>query len=328
MSVEIFKCSCGEAFGTMDEFVDHENENAGHHLLWGGRVHGNCIDDNARPQSLTKPGQKHPFRASEAVSLPRVQCDGNHGGPPCSDPECWARDSAPVPGPSDTRTWLIAARAAWDQTLVGQNYALIEELRVSGYLAIVSACHWLAWSEQTEVAMLASIRHAIKKCEKLIGAEMDEETSHAIKTRINQVYGSHIVEQLDESIFRDGHLNENDPEFLRRLRYANVSRVPRFGHGDIHDDPETTGAWSPMKWGCAAAGEMGELCNLLKKYERQLPSDPKSDELISSIAEEIADVIIYLDLLAELFGFDLPRVIAQKFNRVSHRYGHPEMVKA
>lgn len=24
------------------------------------------------------------------------RCDGNHGGPPCADPECWARDDDDV----------------------------------------------------------------------------------------------------------------------------------------------------------------------------------------------------------------------------------------
>lgn len=23
-----------------------------------------------------------------------IKCDGNHGGPPCADPECWTRDYA------------------------------------------------------------------------------------------------------------------------------------------------------------------------------------------------------------------------------------------
>ena len=26
--------------------------------------------------------------------------------------------------------------------------------------------------------------------------------------------------------------------------------------------------WSPMEWGCALAGEVGELCNFLKKMSR------------------------------------------------------------
>src|SRR5262245_29303195 len=76
--------------------------------------------------------------------------------------------------------------------------------------------------------------------------------------------------------------------FLSRLRNQNLSRVDKFGH--------TLGGWSPMQWGCAIAGEVGELCNVLKKYERQLPSDPSPDELTGMIGEEAADVIIYTDL--------------------------------
>ncbi len=108
--------------------------------------------------------------------------------------------------------------------------------------------------------------------------------------------------------------------WLTEFREANLSRLPRFGHGDLHDP----NAWGPMKWGCALAGEVGELCNVLKKYERQLPSDPKPDDLYVAIGEEIADVLTYLDLLAAWFDIQLAPVAITKFNRVSQRAGFPE----
>jgi NTP pyrophosphatase (non-canonical NTP hydrolase) len=79
-----------------------------------------------------------------------------------------------------------------------------------------------------------------------------------------------------------------------------------------------------MQWGCALAGEVGELCNVLKKYERQMPTDPSPDTLYVAIGEEIADVLTYLDLLAAWFDIDLARVTATKFNKVSQRSGFPE----
>lgn len=71
------------------------------------------------------------------------------------------------------------------------------------------------------------------------------------------------------------------------LRFANVDRCESSYFKLDH--------WTPTDWGCAAAGEMGELCNLLKK---QLRGDEVKKE---DIAGEIADVVIYLDLLAAPF---------------------------
>jgi len=43
--------------------------------------------------------------------------------------------------------------------------------------------------------------------------------------------------------------------------------------------------WSPTDWGCAAAGEMGEACNKIKKLRRRDTIDIKID-----IDYEIADL--------------------------------------
>lgn len=71
--------------------------------------------------------------------------------------------------------------------------------------------------------------------------------------------------------------------------------------------------WSPMEWGCAIAGEAGELANFLKKRVRD-GVDNKEE-----IAKEMADVIIYIDLLSSLLNIDLPAAIRGKFNEVSDR---------
>jgi len=91
-------------------------------------------------------------------------------------------------------------------------------------------------------------------------------------------------------------------------------------------------AWSPMQWGCAAAGEMGELCNAVKKLERGRPEDLEHiDALVENIGEEAADVIIYLDLLLKrvnqiqslhgLDELDLKRCVRDKFNKTSDKIG-------
>jgi NTP pyrophosphatase (non-canonical NTP hydrolase) len=42
------------------------------------------------------------------------------------------------------------------------------------------------------------------------------------------------------------------------------------------------------------------------------------------IADELADVVTYLDLLAAVLGVDLGQAVADKFNEVSIRVGFPE----
>ena len=92
---------------------------------------------------------------------------------------------------------------------------------------------------------------------------------------------------------------------FRRLRQANVTRCTKSYHS-VND-------WSPTDWACAAAGEMGELCNLIKKLRRG-ENVPKQD-----VAGEIADTIIYLDLLAARLGIDLTEAVINKFNETSQR---------
>ena len=100
-------------------------------------------------------------------------------------------------------------------------------------------------------------------------------------------------------------------ETLKRLREANHERANEAFF------PVTT--WSPMQWGCAVAGEAGELCNLLKKYERnRVPGDSQN---VGPIAEEVADVVIYLDLLCQLLGIDMEQAIADKFDKTSAKIG-------
>lgn len=98
--------------------------------------------------------------------------------------------------------------------------------------------------------------------------------------------------------------------FLDRLRQLNRRRCEEaFGHG--------VEGWNEAEWGCAIAGEVGELCNLLKKLRR---GDAVS---LDAICEEVADVVIYLDLLCAKLGIELAPEIASKFDKVSERVGWP-----
>jgi NTP pyrophosphatase (non-canonical NTP hydrolase) len=66
----------------------------------------------------------------------------------------------------------------------------------------------------------------------------------------------------------------------------------------------------------ALVGEAGELCNLLKKVRR---GDFTVDEQLHEIVSEIADIIIYADLLMSMLGVDTGQEVERKFDEVSAR---------
>lgn len=99
---------------------------------------------------------------------------------------------------------------------------------------------------------------------------------------------------------------------LSELKIANPERCKIFGH--------TVEQMTVLFWDCAVGGETGELLNLIKKRERGDVVDTVD------IAYEIADIVIYLDLLCTKMGIDLQKAIVQKFNEVSVKRGSPIML--
>jgi len=106
---------------------------------------------------------------------------------------------------------------------------------------------------------------------------------------------------------------------LNQLRKPNVDRCLEVFHDSLEE-------WSVSDWACAAAGECGEVCDAVKKLRRletgapNKETDPYDIETaVKAIGEEIADTIIYLDLLAARLNIDLDWAIQEKFNAVSKR---------
>jgi NTP pyrophosphatase (non-canonical NTP hydrolase) len=86
--------------------------------------------------------------------------------------------------------------------------------------------------------------------------------------------------------------------------------------------------WLPSQWTNAMAGECGEACNLSKKIDRiafrqgiNKPEDRDLFDLKCRLADEIADVVIYADLLASRLNFKLEDIIRKKFNGKSVEIG-------
>ena len=78
-------------------------------------------------------------------------------------------------------------------------------------------------------------------------------------------------------------------------------------------------------WACALAGEVGEACNVIKKLRR---GDFKLEdhEYRTILADELADIQIYLDLLAHHAGINLEEATRRKFNIVSEKRGSKEFL--
>lgn len=81
-------------------------------------------------------------------------------------------------------------------------------------------------------------------------------------------------------------------------------------------------------WGCAVAGEVGELCNMIKKMDRvkfggiDAGNSYKAADIDEAmLKDEIGGIAIYLDLLASLLGISLEDAIVETFNAKSEQYG-------
>lgn len=86
-------------------------------------------------------------------------------------------------------------------------------------------------------------------------------------------------------------------------------------------------SWSLSDWLTATMGELGEAANIAKKLNRVRDGIPGNtvteEELRAAFREEIADVFIYLDLLAQSQGIDLASAVREKFNKTSRKLGCP-----
>lgn len=78
--------------------------------------------------------------------------------------------------------------------------------------------------------------------------------------------------------------------------------------------PNGAQEWPVEVWALAIAGEAGELAQWVK---RRLTGERAVSDL--TIFDEIADVVIYCDLLATRMGVRLEDLVKSKFNRTSNK---------
>jgi NTP pyrophosphatase (non-canonical NTP hydrolase) len=116
---------------------------------------------------------------------------------------------------------------------------------------------------------------------------------------------------------RDGTVMPDGREpFLKRLRAVNVLRAA--------EDFKTYDNAGILYFTTSLAGEVGELCNLIKKLERHKIGGPDhghttkiADITPEKIRDEIGGIQIYLDLLASLLDTDIEEAVTETFNNVS-----------
>ena len=99
---------------------------------------------------------------------------------------------------------------------------------------------------------------------------------------------------------------------LQELRDANEKRHIEWANGaDI-----------PLSFrGLELAGEAGEVCNELKKIERTRRGMVGGKVGTQDVQEELADVLVCVDLIAMDLGIDLGEALRAKFNKTSEKYG-------
>lgn len=97
-------------------------------------------------------------------------------------------------------------------------------------------------------------------------------------------------------------------DFLRLLRDANSMRNAEW-------DPEHKIDLTFR--GLELGGEVGEALNVIKKMAREQMGMRGTRATVNNLAEELADVLICLDLTAMQAGVDLKAAVVAKFNKTS-----------
>lgn len=136
----------------------------------------------------------------------------------------------------------------------------------------------------------------------------------------------------------------HEPLSFDTLRLVNRSRAKSWhGKRGVKD-------WNSLEWSAATAGEGGELAheviqlfllaqvsrglgqaaNLAKKIKRidtalaRRKNEQNRASLVKKLANECADVVIYLDHLADREGIDLGESVRDIFNKTSKKFGFSE----
>jgi len=188
--------------------------------------------------------------------------------------------------------------------------------------------HWL---HAIECDHERKLDHPICACSRVdlgwhssVGAAVDAWIAHVLRTPALPSETTELWRQRHEA----ASYLERQPEreavlTFDEFRRANVARCIKWHPAGIE-------SWSASDWMTAIMGELGEAASLIKMRNRERDGLPgnKFSPTQKQIADELADVLTYLDLLAAMQGIDLGRAAVEKFNEVSERVGFPDRIRA
>lgn len=107
-------------------------------------------------------------------------------------------------------------------------------------------------------------------------------------------------------------------KFLNQLRKKNIERQSLWAGAENVDI---------LFRAVEFAGEAGEVANAVKKVYRAqngiIGNNKDISDLMKNLIEEIGDVLITIDLLANEFDIDLEDAVKSKFNKTSNKVGIP-----
>lgn len=99
---------------------------------------------------------------------------------------------------------------------------------------------------------------------------------------------------------------------LKGLREASVARTKEWQKG----------ADVPLSfYSTELAEEAGEVCGAIKRLERHRLGMVGGSDDLTNLKEEIGDVIICIERIAQLYDIDLEECVRSKFNQTSEKYG-------
>lgn len=110
---------------------------------------------------------------------------------------------------------------------------------------------------------------------------------------------------------------------LNKLRHANRVRQENWPGSEAANE---------LAFRCIeVAGEAGEVADAVKKLlrsDRGIAGNKgqSRDELLEAVKDEIGDVLISIDLLADLLGINLTDAFVDKFNKTSRKVGIPVVI--
>jgi len=107
--------------------------------------------------------------------------------------------------------------------------------------------------------------------------------------------------------------------FLLKLRMKGIKRALEWHKDDPDYNSDTLEEL--LFRTTELAGEVGEVCNEIKKYSRSCRKMKGGKVSFEDIGDELADVFICLDRVAEFFNIDLSVVTKNKFNKTSEKHG-------